>query len=65
MSPTGTAVFVLATTGAYSLSRVAAKRFPSPFTTPVFFGTAVVMNHRYTHTLGRTSKGARARSNGT
>ena len=43
MSPTGTAVFVLATTGAYSLSRVAAKRFPSPFTTPVFFGTAVVI----------------------
>jgi hypothetical protein len=24
------------------------------------FGTAVVMNHRYTHTLGRTSRGARA-----
>ena len=24
------------------------------------FGTAVVMNHRYTHTLGRTSKGAPA-----
>jgi hypothetical protein len=23
------------------------------------FGTAVVMNHRYTHTLGRTSKGSR------
>jgi len=23
------------------------------------FGTAVVMNHRYTHTLGRTSRGAR------
>jgi hypothetical protein len=28
------------------------------------FGTAVVMNHRYTHTLGRTSKGARARLDG-
>ena len=26
------------------------------------FGTAVVMNHRHTHTLGRTSKGSRAGS---
>ena len=29
------------------------------------FGTAVVMNHRYTHTLGRTSRGVRPATSGT
>lgn len=38
-----TGLLILATAGAYFLSRVVAKRFPSPFTTPVFFSTALVI----------------------
>ena len=38
-----TALLIAATAGAYVLARLAAKRFPSPFTTPVFFSTALVV----------------------
>lgn len=31
------------TIGAYALSRVLAKRYPSPFTTPVFFSTTLIV----------------------
>jgi len=31
------------TVGAYLLSRLAAKRYPSPFTTPVFFSTPIII----------------------
>lgn len=38
-----TVVFILLTIGAYALSRVLAKRFRSPFTTPVFFSTTLIV----------------------
>ena len=31
------------TLGAYALSRVVARRYPSPLTTPVFFGTVLTI----------------------
>jgi putative effector of murein hydrolase len=38
-----TALFILLTIGAYALSRAVAKRYPSPFTTPVFFSTTLIV----------------------
>ncbi len=38
-----TAAFILLTLGAYALSRVVGKRYPSPFTTPVFFSTSLIV----------------------
>lgn len=38
-----TLLFVLLTLGAYALSRIVAKRYPSPFTTPVFFSTSLIV----------------------
>ena len=40
---TQTIAFILATMGAYVISRIASKRYPLPFTTPVFFSTVVVI----------------------
>jgi putative effector of murein hydrolase len=34
---------IAVTLGAYALSRVVARRYPSPFTTPVFFSTALII----------------------
>lgn len=38
-----TAAFILLTIGAYALSRAVAKRYRSPFTTPVFFSTTLIV----------------------
>jgi putative effector of murein hydrolase len=38
-----TLLLIAATAGAYVLSRAVAQRFPSPFTTPVFFSTTLVI----------------------
>jgi putative effector of murein hydrolase len=43
MSATLTLYGIGVTVGAYALSRVFAKRFPSPFTTPVFFSTTLIV----------------------
>src|SRR5215472_4885348 len=43
MKPSLVAFGVAATLGAYLLSRLAARRYPSPFTTPVFFSTPIVI----------------------
>lgn len=34
---------IVVTVGAYLLSKVASKRYPSPFTTPVFFSTTLII----------------------
>jgi putative effector of murein hydrolase len=34
---------IVVTVAAYALSRVVARRYPSPFTTPVFFSTALII----------------------
>lgn len=39
-----TTMFILATVGAYAISRVAAKRYPSPLTTPAFFSTLIIIS---------------------
>lgn len=38
-----TAFCIALTVGAYALSRFAARRYPSPLTTPVFFSTALIV----------------------
>lgn len=38
-----TLLSIIITVGAYLLSKIVAKRFPSPFTTPVFFSTALII----------------------
>ncbi|QOY37916.1 LrgB family protein [Anaerobacillus isosaccharinicus] len=38
-----TLLSIAITVGAYLLSRVVGKRYPSPFTTPVFFSTAIII----------------------
>lgn len=44
MSPIGTTAFSIGVTvGAYLLSRLLARRYPSPLTTPVFFSTVVII----------------------
>lgn len=43
MTAAMTGLFILLTLGAYALSRVVAKRYPSPFTTPVFFSTTLIV----------------------
>ena len=43
MSATLMVYGVLVTVGAYALSRALAKRYPSPFTTPVFFSTTLIV----------------------
>lgn len=43
MSVLLTILCILLTIGAYALSRIVAKRFPSPFTTPVFFSTSLIV----------------------
>ena len=43
MSAAVTAFCIALTVGAYALSRVIGKRFPSPFTVPVFLSTPVIM----------------------
>ena len=41
--PWGIAFSIAVTVGAYALSRAVARRYPSPFTTPVFFSTALTI----------------------
>ena len=43
MKPSLVAFGVAATLAAYLLSRRVARRYPSPFTTPVFFSTPIVI----------------------
>ena len=43
MTAVMTGLFILLTIGAYALSRVVAKHYPSPFTTPVFFSTTLIV----------------------
>ncbi len=43
MNPLWTLYGVLLTVAAYALSRVLSRRYPSPFTTPVFFSTALIV----------------------
>ncbi|MFT9846591.1 LrgB family protein [Aneurinibacillus sp. REN35] len=43
MSMLVTLYSILLTMGAYLLSRVVARKYPSPFTTPVFFSTALII----------------------
>lgn len=38
-----TSLSIAITVGAYLLSKIAGKRYPSPFTTPVFFSTALII----------------------
>lgn len=43
MSTFVTLCSILLTVGAYMLSRLVARKYPSPFTTPVFFSTALII----------------------